>query len=77
MSTPGNLEIEEIDYKVVIGRKLAEAREAALSGRDDWADLLRKGLVGNLIFSVQQAKFRDWLDQSPEDALKALESTLG
>ena len=27
----GNLEIEEIDYKVVIGRKLAEAREAVLS----------------------------------------------
>ena len=71
----GNLEKDEIDYKLVIGRKLAKAREAALAGRDDWADLmLKRGFADNLIFSIQQAKFRDWLGQSPEDALKALKA---
>ena len=71
----GNLEKDEIDYKLIIGRKLAKAREAALAGRDDWADLmLKRGFADNLIFSIQQAKFRDWLGQSPEDALKALKA---
>ena len=71
----GKLEEEEIDYKLVIGRKFAKAREAALAGRDNWADLLlERGFADNLIFSIQQAKFRDWLGQSPEDALKALKA---
>ena len=70
-----NLQEEEIDYKLVIGRKFAKAREAALAGRDNWADLLlERGFADNLIFSIQQAKFRDWLGQSPEDALKALKA---
>ena len=69
----GKLEEEEIDYKLVIGRKFAKAREAALAGRDNWADLLlERGFAHNLIFSIQQAKLRDWLDQSPEGALNAL-----
>ena len=74
----GNLEKQEIDYKRVIGRKLADAREAALADSDDWADLmLKRGFADNLIFSIQQAKFRDWLRQSPEDALKALKALWG
>ena len=69
----GNLEKQEIDYKRVIGRKFAKAREAALAGRDNWADLLlERGFADNLIFSIQQAKFRDWLDQSSEGVLNAL-----
>ena len=69
----GKLEEEEIDYKLVIGRKFAKAREAALAGRDNWADLLlERGFADNLIFSIQQAKFRDWLDQSSEGVLNAL-----
>ena len=71
----GNLEKDEIDYKLVIGRKFAKAREAALAGRDNWADLmLKRGFADNLIFPIQQAKFRHWLGQSPEDALKALKA---
>ena len=70
----GNLEIEEIDYKLVIGRKLAEVREAVLAGRDDWATPLKRGFADNLIFAVQQAKFRDWLVRSPEDVLNALKA---
>ena len=69
----GILQEEEIDYKLVIGRKFAKAREAALAGRDNWADLLlERGFADNLIFSIQQAKFRDWLDQSSEGVLNAL-----
>ena len=70
----GNLEEDEIDYKLVIGRKLAEVREAVLAGRDDWATPLKRGFADNLIFSVQQAKFRDWLVRSPEDVLNALKA---
>ena len=68
-----NLQEEEIDYKLGIGRKFAKAREAALAGRGNWADLLlERGFADNLIFAIQQAKFRDWLGQSPEGALNAL-----
>ena len=31
-----NLDTYEVDYKLEIGRKLAEAREAVLAGRDGW-----------------------------------------
>ena len=70
----GRLEIEEVDYKVEIGHKLAEAREAVLGGNDDWADLYKRGLVGNLIYSVSQARHREWVDKFPEDASKALKA---
>ena len=68
----GKLEIEEIEYKVKIGKKLREAREAVLAGSADWGNLVKSGIAGNLIFSINQAKFRDWIDASPEDALIAL-----
>ncbi len=70
----GKLEIEEINYKVEIGRKLAEAREAVLGGKDDWADLYKRGLVGNLIYSVSQARHREWVEKFPEDASSALKA---
>ena len=34
--------------------------------------MLERGFADNLIFSIQQAKFRDWLDQSSEGVLNAL-----
>ena len=34
----GRLESEEIDYKVEIGRKLAEARDPVFAGADDWRE---------------------------------------
>ena len=46
----GKLEIEEIDYKVEIGRKLAEARAAVLGGPGDWGRLVRSGLNNNLVY---------------------------
>ncbi len=63
---------EEIDYKVEIGRKLAEAREAVLADSDDWAELVKKGVPSNIVTRFILAKFRDWIDQSPKRALDAL-----
>ena len=33
----------------------------------------KRGIGGNLIFSVEQKRFRDWLDESPDEALTALQ----
>ncbi len=68
------LEMEEIKYKIEIGRKLTEARAAVLNGREDWADLYKRGLVGNLVYSVSQARHREWVDKFPEDASEALKA---
>ena len=68
----GQLESEEIVYKVEIGRKLAEAREAVFAGASDWASLVKRGTTGNLIYNVQLAQLHDWIDKSPKDALGAL-----
>ena len=64
----------ELEYKYEIGRKLATAREAVLAGADDWAVLVKRGITGNLIFSIQQAKFKEWIDTSPDEVLTALRS---
>ena len=68
----GRLEVEEINYKLAIGERLAEAREAVLGDAADWADLVKRGIAGNLIHRISQAKFRGWIDGSPDDALAAL-----
>ena len=68
----GRLDIEETDYKVEMGRRLAEARRATLSRSADWRDLVKRGVQGNLIFSVELAKFGDWLDEEPDASLRAL-----
>ena len=68
----GELVKWEIAYKLVIGGKVAAAREAVLFGSDNWADLTKKGLAGNLINGINQSKVRQWIEESPDDALKAL-----
>ena len=68
----GRLEQEEIEYKLETGRKLAEAREAVLAGTEGWGNLVKNGIAGNLIHPIEQSKFRDWIDGSPEEALPAL-----
>ena len=62
----------ELGYKYDIGRKLAAAREAVLTGTDDWAVRVKRGLIGNLVHFTQLANFRDWIDASPDDARRAL-----
>ena len=68
----GRLEVEEIEYKLETGRKLAEAREAVLAGAEGWDSQVKNGIAGNLIHPIEQSKFRDWIDGSPEEALPAL-----
>ena len=68
----GRLKPEETDYKMAIGHRIATARTAVLANSDDWQPLVKRGIGGNLIFSVQQARFRGWIDDPEDDALAAL-----
>ena len=64
----------ENNYKVEIGGKLALARDAALAGANNWSNLVKSAIAGNLIFGILQARFRDWITESPDDALQALQA---
>ena len=68
----GELESTEIDYKVEISRKLGIAKDAVHSGADDWAEHAKRGLNGVLIHPIAQARLRNWMDESPDEALRAL-----
>lgn len=70
----GTLETDEIGYKVDIAERLATARDAVLNNTVEWADLVKSGVSGNIIYPVQQTKFRDWLDSSPQHVRRALEA---
>ena len=70
----GDVDSQENDYKVEIGRKLEQARKAVLTGESNWADLAKSGLSGNLIYSIQLAKLKDWVTASPEKALQSLQA---
>ena len=73
----GQLESEEIVYKVEIGRKLAEARDAVFAGAGDWADLLKRALNpndANFINWRQTSNFNHWCVGYPDEALQALQA---
>ena len=70
----GQLDSEENDYKIQIGRRVAEAREAALAHASNWASLSKSSIRSNLIFHVALAKFREWVDDAPDQALAALQA---
>ena len=69
----GQLEVDEIEYKLDIGGKLAAARRAVMDEAEGWTDLVKSGIGGNLVHPVQQQRFRDWIDESPNDSLFALQ----
>ena len=73
----GQLETDEIKYKLDMGGKLAAARGAVMESADGWAELVKRGIGGNLVFNVEQKKFRDWIDASSDDALFALQMLWG
>ena len=73
----GRLESDEIEYKVEIGRKLAEAREAVLADADDWADLLKRALNpndANFINWRLISNLNQWCVEYPDDALRTLQA---
>ena len=69
----GELDSKEVEYKLNIGDKLATARNAVIEGTDRWPRFVKSGIGGNLVYSVEQARFRDWIDTSPDDAQFALQ----
>ena len=70
----GKMWEDELKYKYEIGRKLAAVREAVLDGADDWADLVKDGVSGNIIHFTQQDNFRKWIDTSSNEARRALQA---
>ena len=68
----GQLDSEENDYKIKIGQRVAKAREAVLAGSTSWPDLVKGSISGNLIHYMGQVKFRDWVDEEPDESLRAL-----
>ena len=70
----GRLEEEEINYKLQVGELSAAARDAVLSGADDWIDRVKDAIFGthNLMTHFQAYPFERWLDASADDALSAL-----
>ena len=70
------LEREEIDYKLEISRQLASARDAVVSGTNDWFSLLKIGLAsrpGHPLSWHAEGTFESWLNRSPTNALRALQ----
>ena len=71
----GQLESQEIEYKVEIGRKLALAREAVLSGADGWANYVESALPpGNPLDFRAKSRFCEWAETSPDESLRALQA---
>ena len=69
----GQLDAGEVKHKLDIGDKLATARHAVMEGTDRWPELVKRGIAGPFVFRVEQARFREWIDGSPDDALVALQ----
>ena len=71
----GRLEREEVNYKVLIGRQLADAREAMFSGSRDWARQVDAALPsGNIIHYVPKSNFCNWLRGSPDESRMAFQA---
>lgn len=73
----GQLESEEIQFKVEIGQKFAAVRESVLGGADNWRDLLDSAFTlvqGNPMHWRVASGFKQWYTAHPADALKALKA---
>ncbi len=72
----GRLEVEEIDYKVGISRKLRETRAAVFDERrDDWAELLKNALnpsEANFVNFRVVSDLNNWCASFPNEAKEAL-----
>ena len=68
------LEVEEINYKVEMGHKLAAARAAVLAEADGWAGLVKSGLNYNPVNNFTKYRFLTWLNERPDDVREALQA---
>ena len=68
----------DIAPKVKTSQRLKEVREAVLEENDGWQDLVRKRGIPAVNFPIinpnGQIALRNWVNQSPEAALKALQA---
>ena len=68
----GRLQSEEIDYKLEIGRKLAQSREAMFAGSDNWTGQVEDALLsGAIIHNVPRSNFIKWLFNYPDESQRA------
>ena len=73
----GKLDEQEVDYKVKLGQRLAQAREALLTGSADWRSRLNSSLnPNNATFIVwrQLFNFHRWCNDYADEASKALQA---
>ncbi len=73
----GRMEIEEIGYKLEMGRDLASARNAVVSRAEDWPEVLKRALKtrpGHPIAWQLQSDFTRWCADYSEQALSELEA---
>ena len=68
----GELEKNENDFKRAMACNLRKAREALLTGTGNLAELVEKGLTGNLIYFGIRMNFREWMDKFPDKAKETL-----
>ena len=64
----------ELEYKLEIGQKIATAREATLNGGDNWPELVKNGLSGDIVPWQENVNFHNWIDSSPDEVRRALEA---
>ena len=72
----GKLREQEIEFKTRIAAKLEAARDAVLSGADDWRDVLEEAFKDKhftfIIGWRLRGHFRQWRDSQPDAALDAI-----
>ena len=68
----GQLEKQEIKYKLATADRINAARLSALSNADGWADQLQKALNVNFIYWRLVDSFHKWCIRNSSDALNAL-----
>lgn len=64
----GRLKVDELDYKLEIGEKLSQAREAVKTNADGWDDLVTNGIENNLVHYVNKSRLQDWMKANGDDA---------
>ena len=70
----GQLEYQEIDYKIEIGQQLRSAREVVLAGEEGWTSHLEAALPsGNPLDFRAKSRFCEWVDSFPNESLRALQ----
>ena len=68
----------DIAPKIRTSQRLREVREAVLNENDDWQDWVRKRGIPSVSYPIinpnGQIALRNWVNESPDDVLKALQT---